>query len=201
MKKTTLAIVIAIAMASASPGAQDAERLFKLAMNTELVEGNLRAAIEQYRKVSESAPRPLAARALLRMAESYQKLGALEARAVYERIVREFGDQRDTVAAARTRLSAMRPASNGPIVQTTRRIWAGTDVGTGGIPTGDGRYLTFTNGATGDLAMRDLTTGTTRPLTDTGGWVASGDYSNRSVISSLVRRPGSIGAVTSDYDH
>jgi len=184
MKKTTLAIVIAIAMASASAGAQDAERLFKVAMNTELVEGNLRAAIEQYRKVAESAPRPLAARALLRMAESYQKLGDLEARAVFERIIREFSDQHDTAAAARTRLSAMRPAAGEPLVPTARRIWAGPDVAGGGRPSVDGRYLPYQIGATGDLAIRDLMTDTTRRLTETGGWAASGDYSAGSVMSS-----------------
>lgn len=183
MTRTTVAVLAAIALASAAPDAQDPERLFKAAMNTELVDGDLRSAIEQYRKVADAAPRPLAAQALLRMAESYQKLGDLEARAVYERIVREFGDQPDTAAAARTRLSAMRPAVSEPMVQTTRRIWAGPEVGGGGTPSMDGRYLSFQVGETGDLAIRDLTTDTTRRLTDTGGWAASGDYSARSVIS------------------
>src|SRR6187455_2923416 len=104
MRKTAVAVLITIAVASAPAGAQDAERLFKVAMNTELVEGNLRAAIEQYRKVAESAPRPLAAQALLRMAESYQKLGDVEAQKIYERLTRDYADQRETVAIARTRL-------------------------------------------------------------------------------------------------
>src|SRR5688572_27213280 len=120
MRKITLAILIAIAVASASAGAQDAERLFKVAMNTELVEGNLREAIEQYRKVAESAPRPLAARALLRMAESYQKLGDAEAQRIYERLTRDYPDQRETVAIARTRLrrDSMTASSRGD-----RAVW------------------------------------------------------------------------------
>ena len=47
----------------------------------------------------------------------------------------------------------------------------------------DGRYLSFTNYETGDLGLRDLIAGTTRFLTNTGGWEKSGDYTARSVIS------------------
>src|SRR5215208_1933902 len=183
MTRTAVAVLVTLALASATPGAQDAERLFKAAMNAELVEGDLRSAIEQYRKVAESAPRPLAAQALLRMAESYQKLGDREARAVYERIVRECGDQRDTAEAARTRLSAFRSTASDPIVQTTRLVWAGLDGSGLGTPSLDGRYLPFQIGETGDLAIRDLVAGTVRRLTNTGGWAASGDYSSRAVIS------------------
>src|SRR5438445_493036 len=50
----TLAVAVAAsAMAAAQGrGAQDAERLLKAAMNTELVDGNLKAAIEQDQRVT-----------------------------------------------------------------------------------------------------------------------------------------------------
>ena len=60
---------------AAGGSTQDVERLLKAAMNTELVDGNLKLAIEQYKKVADSGNRALAAQALLRMADCYQKLG------------------------------------------------------------------------------------------------------------------------------
>ena len=180
MRKTTLAVVIAIAMASASAGAQDAERLFKVAMNTELVEGNLRAAIEQYRKVAERAPRPLAARALLRMAESYQKLGDVEAQKIYERLTRDYADQRETVAIARTRLrrDATTLSSRGD-----RAVWTGSEVDLFGTISPDGRVLTYTDWArTNNLMLRDLQTGTSQPLTNNTTFGEFG-FTNFSVIS------------------
>src|SRR5262245_37947867 len=82
------ALIAALALTTAiNFGAQtqsDVERQLKAAMNTELVDGNLKAAIEQYRKISESGVRPLAAQALLHMAECYRKLGENESRVVYE---------------------------------------------------------------------------------------------------------------------
>ena len=56
-------------------------------------------------------------------------------------------------------------------------------MGGGGRPSPDGRYLSFTERETGDLAVRDLITNTSRHVTNTGGWVASGDYATGSVIS------------------
>jgi Tol biopolymer transport system component len=180
MKKITLAIVIAIAMASATPGAQDAERLFKAAMNTELVEGNLRSAIEQYRKVAENAPRPLAAQALLRMAESYQKLGDAEAQKIYERLTRDYADQREAVAIARMRL---RPDSRMGSRRGDRAVWTGSGVDLFGTISPDGRVLTYTDWArTNNLMLRDLQTGTSQPLTNNTTFGEFG-YTNFSVIS------------------
>ena len=180
MKKITLAIVIAIAMASATPGAQDAERLFKAAMNTELVEGNLRSAIEQYRKVAESAARPLAARALLRRAESYQKLGDAEAQKIYERLTRDYADQREAVAIARTKL---RRDSTTASSRGDRAVWTGSEVDLFGAISPDGRLLTYTDWArTNNLMLRDLQSGTSQPLTNNTTFGEFG-YTNFSVIS------------------
>src|SRR5690242_1751582 len=103
MKRIAVGILAALMMTTVAPRAQEAERLFKTAMNAELVDGNLRAAIEQYERVAKGANRTLAAQALLRMAECYEKLGEAEARAVYERLVRDFADQSQTVSMARAR--------------------------------------------------------------------------------------------------
>jgi len=56
-----------------------------------------------------------------------------------------------------------------------RRVWAGGDVDASGSPSPDGRYLSFTDWSTGDLALRDLATGTSRRLTTTGAIHSRGD--------------------------
>ena len=57
-------------------GAKSAEVQLKAAQHKEEVEGDLKGAIEQYRKVvADTRDRALAARALVHMAECYQKLG------------------------------------------------------------------------------------------------------------------------------
>ena len=159
------------------------EAQFKAAQHKEGVEGDLRGAIEQYARVAQGTDRALAARALIRMADCYQKLGDSQARNVYERLVREFSDQTAAAAEARAFLSSLQMTAVPQTRQIARQIWAGRGVDGGGTPSPDGRYLSFTDWDTGDLAVRDLTKNTTRRLTNTGGWVASGDYASESVVS------------------
>ena len=57
------------------------------------------------------------------------------------------------------------------------------DPGAGGAISWDGRYVSFMVDSTGDLGVRNLGTGVSRRLTDSGGWVNSGDYAAQSRIS------------------
>lgn len=188
MNRLALTLVVALlaglATMSAQPAGQ-AEKQLAAAQHKATVEGDLKGAIEMYRKIAASAGanRALAVQALLAMAECHEKLGQRDATAVYERIVREFNDQGESVALARTRLSALqggvRPAG-GP---TVRQAWSGAGVDPMGTPSADGRYLSFTDWETGDLAVRDLVANTSRRLTNTGGWEASADFAEFSVMS------------------
>ena len=72
--------------------------------------------------------------------------------------------------------------------QTVRAIWTGEGVDAMGSPSADGRYLSFTDWTTGDLAVRDLVEGTTRRLTNTGGWEQAGDFAEYSLLSPDGRR-------------
>ena len=49
-----------------------------------------------------------------------------------------------------------------------------------GAPSPDGRYLSFTNWSYGNLAVRDLTTGECRDLTDEGTWSMPGHWAGYS---------------------
>lgn len=165
--KSLLIAIASVALAATLVGAaggatQDAERQLKAAMNTELVDGNLKLAIEQYKKVADSGNRVLAAQALLRMADCYQKLGDREAQTIYERLVRDYGDQKDAVASARIRLG-----TKGATVTARgdRAVWSGPEADGFGTISPDGRFLTYTDWSTGRLALRDLVAGTDHPLT------------------------------------
>lgn len=146
-----------------------AELLYRGAVRKETVEGNLKGAISDYQKVvSRAGPnRTLAAQALMRIGQCYEKLGDQQARSAYERLVREYADQPAIASQARSRLAALtRPRTAGPPAISFRQIWAGQADATGS-PSPDGRYLSFTDWNTGgDLAIRDLVTGQNRRITD-----------------------------------
>ena len=160
MKRTAIGLLVA-ALALVAQKADDAERMLKAAQNIELVDGNLQAAIAQYKKLAEGGNRAVAAKALLRMAECYQKMGDAESKKIYERVVREYGDQKEAVALAETKLGR---GGEKPLV--IRELWSGGDVDLNGSPSPDGRYITYANWKNkGNLAIRDLKTGESRDLT------------------------------------
>jgi hypothetical protein len=103
MKRAWLIGITVVGLAgSALPQAQSArsaEVQMKAAQQKAEVEGDLKGAIEEYKKVAQSSNRALAAQALIQMARCYQKLGDVEAQRIYDCVRREYGDQ----TAARSR--------------------------------------------------------------------------------------------------
>jgi Tol biopolymer transport system component len=188
MKKSTYLAVIALALAvvltspdMAAQKSQSADVLLGAALHQEEVEGNLEAAIETYKKLLAEYPdnRPVAARALLQMGHCYEKLGKSGARMAYERLLRDYADQNEAAAQARTRLAALQklPSVSKEPAFATRKIWTLPDIGSiEGAPSPDGRYVSFTDWETGDLAIRDLEAGTNRRLTDKGSWEKSEEF-------------------------
>jgi Tol biopolymer transport system component len=110
------------------------------------------------------------------MAECYQKMGATEARKIYEQVLREYGDQKEAVAEARARLGDHTERSI-----TARRVWSGPEVNSHGSVAADGRYLSYIDWTTGDLAIHNLQTGEDRRLIGNGRW--TGDFPEASNIS------------------
>jgi Tol biopolymer transport system component len=164
----TVAIVSALSARQQPPSP---DTLMGQALHEEEAEGNLDAAIATYKKVvaDATASRALAASALLHIGLSQEKLGRREARAAYERIAREYADQAQVVAQARTRLAALAASSAVPEGGVTaRQVWAGEDVDSSGMPSADGRlfaYLDWSAKGTANVAVRDLVTGETRYVT------------------------------------
>lgn len=165
----TILLTLAVAVLAAAQPDVTLQR----AIRKETVEGDLKGAIDLYRKVIADAGknRSAAAQALLHLAECQEKLGQSEARRAYERLVKDFADQKEA-STARVRLAALSPAS--PRAMSAHRLWerAGFD----GRMTQDGKILPFTDWSTGDLCLRDLELNQTRILIKATGWKNKADF-------------------------
>ena len=153
--------------------------LFERAKFTMETKGDLEGAIELFEKIIVEYPedRPVVAKALLHIGMCYEKLGLKVAQNAYQRIVSEFADQIEVLNEARARLAALKlvsPAEPEGIV--VRQVWAGSDVDYLGAPSPDGRYLSFVDWKTGDLAIREIETGENRHLTNKGSWNESNEF-------------------------
>ena len=152
MKRTLmcLAAALVVTIAAAADKPQDAERSLKAAMNAELVDGDLKGAIEKYKKLGQSSNRAVAAQALLQLAECYEKLGDAQARRIFEQVIQKYPDQKDAAAAARARLEG--PAQTVTVLDGS---WGG--------PSLDGRYIVRMGTPVGSgFVVRDLATNTDR---------------------------------------
>jgi Tol biopolymer transport system component len=137
----------------------------KMAINAELVTGDVNTAIARYSQIADryrtTAP-AVAARALVQMAASYEKLGKPEARHAYEEVLRLFPDE-EAASRARARLGNDTGAT-----ATKSGVTLASLPNSDGLPgtvTLDGKYLSFTSWSDGEVHVRDLRTGADRVLT------------------------------------
>ena len=183
-KTITMLAALALALCLAAPVAlaqqqQEADVLLQEALHKEMVDGDLEEAISLYQKIVNNFSdigRAVAARALVQMGKSYEKLGVhlvAEARQAYEQVVRDYADQPKMVAEARSRLETLEAAvaaaagPDEPKALTIRKVVSHEMYG---APSPDGRYFSYINWATGNLAVYDMKTGEYRDLTDEGTW-------------------------------
>ena len=174
--KHILTVVLAVTLLAAAPNKNDAERMFKAAQNAELVDGDLKGAIEQYDAIIAkfaNSHRDIAADALMRMAECHAKLGNAEARKIYALVIRDYSDQKEAVAVAQARLADADPGESS---KGDRVVWAGENaLHVWGSVSRDGRYISYTDWFyTGNLMLRDLSSGKSRPLTPKKDWEGEG---------------------------
>jgi len=64
-----------------------------------------------------------------------------------------------------------------------RRVWSGPDVDLEGAPSPDGRYISYMDPDTGDLAVYEIATGKKRRLTNKGSWDESDEFAQFSTWS------------------
>ena len=159
----------ALSITAFAQRAKDAEILYHRGVQLEEVKGELKEAIAVYDKLLKEFVdvRTIAAQALLRMGNCYEKLGQKESQAAYQRILRDFADQAEIVAQARVRLAALGgPGGAGGLV--TRRVL--TDAYRGGeVLTADGKYISHIDWDTGDMVQFEVASGQTSRITNRGG--------------------------------
>lgn len=188
-KTAALVLGLLLAMVAFAPGIaqqnDQAEVMLQAAQNKQLVDGDLDQAIQMYRKIlSEySSNRPVAAKALVEMGDCYEKLGKSGAEKAYQRVLHDYADQSAEANEARARLAALNHGSAHGNEMVARRIWSGPDVDVEGGVSANGRYLSYVDWDTGDLAVRDLITGQNRRVTHKGSWSDSEEYAENSVPS------------------
>ncbi len=190
MKRSIIVIsviaVAALSVAALTQRAKEAEALFHKGVQFEEVKGELKEAIAIYEQIVKNYPenRAIAAKAILHIGICNEKMGREEARRSYQRILDEFSDISATAAEAKIRLSGLE-ASRGPKNSEeamVRRVFQ--DIGTGivGSPSPDGRSMSDIDRKTGNLVIRDLTSGSVRSVTNAPGvW---DEYALYSVFSA-----------------
>ena len=144
-----------------------AEVALQAALKKETIDGDLRGAIEQYKRIAQSGNRAVAAKALVRMGECYEKLGDAESRKAYERVLRDYADQKEAARLARARLGMEKERSDGRM--SFRQVWKLPNLETVDRPISrDGRYLAYVDWKqNGNLFLHDFRSDTDRRLTDT----------------------------------
>ena len=192
---TLVAAVVAVSTLSAQRGAQPSQppaaptaaQLLQSGINKQTVDGKLEEAIAVYQRIVSGYPgeRAIVATALFRMAQCHEQLGNRNAQALYERVLREFGDQRDAAAQAKARLAALGPASEAAApatVPTARVVFRGDNAWEYPSISRDGRFLAFDDGK-----IQDVDTGVVRKTgASNGSW---DDTCNGGVLEKIVWSP------------
>jgi Tol biopolymer transport system component len=177
MRKNLIVIlVLVIAAATAIGAAQRADSRaqespeveLKMAIDAETVSGDVNAAIARYRRIADTyrttAP-SVAARALVQLGASYERMGKHEARQAYEEVLRVFpGQEAASIARAKLRIltsvTETRPGIKLAALPNSE--------GLTGTVTVDGSHLSLTSWEDGEVHLRDLKTGADRTVTKRG---------------------------------
>jgi len=174
-----ISFILILAFASSASIQQSAEQLYQSGIYKEEVEGQLEKAIEIYQAIVKQFPgnREIAAKAQLHIGLCYEKLGFKEAQNAFQKVVENYPEQAEAVRVAREKLSNLIQARSfieqGDRGKNLRLVWKESDVDVleeMGVPSPDGRYITYTDWDTGNLAVYEISTKKKWPLTGKKNW-------------------------------
>jgi len=172
--RISILIPAILLMAGQVSFAQTAEELMPVAIQLEEVDGELEKAIGVYQIIIEKYPdnKPIAAKAYFRMGMCYEKLGKQEAQNAYKMVLSEYADQDDMVKQARARLAVLNPTADEGKAKgmAVTKVWEGFEADVMGEPSPDGKYISYVDWETGDLALYEVATGKRRRITSSGNW-------------------------------
>lgn len=171
-----LSIVGLFFFTNTSLSQQTAGQLFEKALYIEEAKGELQQAIDLYQQILKQYPenREAGAKAQLHIGLCYEKLGLNQAQRAYQKVIDSYPEQTDAVKTAQKKLSLLLTARD--VVEKrstefrTRQVWTGSEVDGSGKISPDGKYLSFVDWNTGNLAVREMATGKKILLTKKGSW-------------------------------
>lgn len=145
---------------------ESAEELYEAAVFKKESEGDMNGAIQIFLKIVKEFPgnKKMAGKAQLQIGMCYEKFGELEAIKAYELVLKNYADQPDLVATARTRLVALREKK--PSGQSIVRIISGEAADTQALSP-DGTKLAIMDYSKGqNVAVYDWSTKRTKFITN-----------------------------------
>ncbi|MEE8604974.1 MAG: tetratricopeptide repeat protein [Candidatus Aminicenantaceae bacterium] len=169
------ALLIFVFAAFGLQNSSDHKVLFEKAKYTMETKGDLSAAIKLFEEIIQKYPdqREYAAKSQLYIGFCYEKLGLQQAQAAFQKVVDNYSEQAEAVKMANKKLSVLAKAQSvvlkGDTGLKVRQLLSGPELlydGWLGAVSPDGRYVSIVDWETGDLAIRDLTTGKKQQLTD-----------------------------------
>jgi Tol biopolymer transport system component len=161
---TAWLIFLALGAAAVAQRTESAAAALRAAIDMEMVDGNLKGAIERYEQIVARfgvSDRPVAAEALFRLAGVYVRLRHPQATASFERIIREYSEQTVLVTNAHVALRDLTPVSSESATPgLVRASRVGPHYSAWDKVSDDGRFAVWTDWDTGDVVLKDLTDGT-----------------------------------------
>ncbi len=187
-----IAFTAAIFMAFGFQNSSEHKVLFEKAKFTMETKGDLKGAIKLFSEIIKKYPdeREYAAKSQLYIGLCYEKLGLKQtkyAQKAFQKVVDDFPEQAEAVRIAKEKLNLILKVQalveKGDKEFTIRKVWAGPEVDVLGEVSPDGRYLSYVDWTTGDIALRNLATGKNHRLSNKGSWVKSSDFALFSIWS------------------
>jgi Tol biopolymer transport system component len=115
-------------------------------------------------------------------------------------VLREYADQSEQAQLARARLAALGSPSGRESGMVARKVWAEPKTDFFGAISPDGKYISFVDWETGDLAIRDLEKAANRRLTNKGPCESSSDEAELSIWSPDSRQIAYQWSASRGYD-
>src|SRR5262249_43908893 len=137
-----ITVIVMMGFYAAAQNVSESELRYREALRKQQVDGDLPAAIKLYQDIvaSKTADHATKARALLQLAICYETQGK-QAQAVYEQIIKEYGDQ-PAAGEAKAKLAALRTPAAPPSTRTLRKIEFGPGI-TGPVLATDGQHAVY----------------------------------------------------------
>lgn len=187
---------------------QSADELYEAAVFKKDADGDLEGAIKLFKEILERFPenKQIAAKAQLNIGLCYEKLGQRsfsEAQQAFQKVLENYPKQTDAVKLARQRLSRITQEQSLALKSSElsiRKIGTSRMMDDQAHVSPNGRFISFVDWGTGDLAVYNIETKKKRSLTNKGSWKTSPDFALNTVWSPDSKNIGFVWSGEKSYD-